>query len=237
MVKIGYFPPQSAIEQQLACGRFQQVSPAHHLRNLHEVIIHYDGELVRGNIISAPNNEISEVPAGHIDLLSEMLVVECNLFRIRHSKPPIHTGRFVEIVCICSLAARTWIERLIVCVIRRTGCSSQILSRTGTRINRALLTQLSPCCQIEFPALALFIGCIRASAIRTFLPRDSQPPHVFEHGQDEFRPAAIRIEVLVAENEGAAKLPRAVCGNEKGSCMPEVQISRRRGRKAPAILP
>lgn len=79
------------------------------------------GQLVRGNIISAPYNEISKVPSSHIGLLSQMLVREDDSFAIRNAKAPIHSGRFFEITRICPGAALTRIDWLVIAIVRRSG--------------------------------------------------------------------------------------------------------------------
>lgn len=64
------------------------------------------------------------------------------------------------------------------------------------------------------------------------LPRDAEPGEIFEHSRDEFRAGTLRVEIFVAQEEGAVVFARAIrCGEECGR-VAEVEEARGRWREA-----
>ena len=61
MVKGRRLKAQSSIEQKLPRGGLQQVGPTHHLRNFHRIVVSNYGELIGGNVVTAPDYEIAEI--------------------------------------------------------------------------------------------------------------------------------------------------------------------------------
>ena len=117
MVKLGSLQAQSAVNQQLPRRRLQQVSSAHHLGNLHRVIVHYDGELISRNIISSPDHKIPKVAACNILLPSEMLIIKPDFLTVGNAKTPIHSGRLLKTASVISTSTIPWIDRLIVEIV------------------------------------------------------------------------------------------------------------------------
>jgi hypothetical protein len=46
------------------------------------MIVHHDRKLISGNVVSAPDHKVPEVPPGDVALGPEMLIVECNLLTV-----------------------------------------------------------------------------------------------------------------------------------------------------------
>lgn len=142
----------------------------------------------------------------------------------------------LEMSTTCSgRPARTGIYRLIISFVRRARCLRHIFTRAVARINHPQFSQLLPRLQIERFPLALGVGTKWTAAVRPLTPLDSQPSQVLIHGLHELRLAALRIEILVAENQLAALLSSALCGDPKCSRMPEMQQSGWRWREAATI--
>src|SRR5215467_13140210 len=64
VIEPGNFPTQSSIEEKLARGGLQEIGSAYHFRNSHRVVVSNTGELVSGNVVSAPDHKIPERIAG-----------------------------------------------------------------------------------------------------------------------------------------------------------------------------
>ena len=84
---------QGSIQQNLAGGGFQQICAANDFGNLHGGIVNYYRQLVRGNIIFSPDDEIAEIFAGHHSLRTQMQIGKRNFFAIGDAKTPIHSCR------------------------------------------------------------------------------------------------------------------------------------------------
>jgi hypothetical protein len=65
-------------------------------------------------------------------------------------------------------------------------------------------------------ALALGVRPEWAAAIRAFLPREAEPPKVFQHGSSQPGLAARAIKVFIAQDQRALMSPCAfLCGPER----------------------
>jgi hypothetical protein len=89
---------ESAVEQELAGGGLDEVGTANNFGDLHGGVIDNYGELVRGNVVATPDEEVAEIAASDKILRSEMLIVEVDGFAVRHAESPVDTsGRSGEI--------------------------------------------------------------------------------------------------------------------------------------------
>jgi len=84
---------QSAVEQELAGGGFEQVFAADDFGDAHGGVIHDDGELIRGDVVVPPDDEVAEVLPGNQLLGAVTTVCERNDLPIRHLKPPVGLSR------------------------------------------------------------------------------------------------------------------------------------------------
>src|SRR5260370_26906575 len=109
-----------------------------------------------------------------------MQVMKGNLVAIGDAEAPVHSGWFLEAEPIGSATACSWINRLIVQIVRCARRLRQLFPRTGAGINKFAVTQLFPSRQMEFAPLALRVCRVSPSAVRTFIPVDAQPAQVFE---------------------------------------------------------
>src|SRR5947209_5865045 len=108
-------------------------------------------------------------------------------------KTPVHAIRANIIASGTRFAATgSRIERLILIIVRRACRLGQILAGTGARIYEPRIAQPLPSAQIMFTTLALHIGREWATTIRPFLPFQTQPLQIFDHGCNEMGLAAVR---------------------------------------------
>ncbi len=92
MIERGQREAEGAIEKKLPGGREQEVSAANDFGDLHGGIVCNHGELIGGNIVRPPDNEIAKVFAGGELLRTKMAVGERNDFTIGHAEPPTELG-------------------------------------------------------------------------------------------------------------------------------------------------
>lgn len=92
-----------------------------------------------------------------------------------------------------------------------------------------------PSRKIVFATFALRIWTDGSAAVGTFLPGDAEPVEIVDHGIDESGAAALRIQVLVAENESSASFGCSLRSRPERSRMAEMEKTGRRGCDASAI--
>ena len=85
--------PESAIEQNLARGRLEQVGAAHHFRDAHGRVVGHAGELIAGNAVAPPDDEVAEVHAGHKTLRTEIQVDELDHLAVGNAEAPVRCRR------------------------------------------------------------------------------------------------------------------------------------------------
>ncbi len=71
---------------------------------------------------------------------------------------------------------------------------------------------------VESHAPALFVGRERPTHVRSLAPAKSQPAQILEHRFDELRPASCAVEVVVAQDQRAARF-RAASQTQRGKSL------------------
>ena len=79
---------QGAEEKKLPGGALEKIGAADHFRDLHGRIIRHHRQLIGGNVIAAPDQEIREILARGEALLSATLIFKSDGFSVRNAKPP-----------------------------------------------------------------------------------------------------------------------------------------------------
>ena len=148
MIKLRSLHLERTIEQQLPGSGLQQVLPAYDFGDIHCVVVSHNRKLVRGNVVSAPDDEVSEIAAGDMALRPKMLVVEPNLLAVGDSKPPVHSRGSCKAQGIPAAAAFPRINRLVIRTIRCARRLRQLLPRACARINKSAVSKLLPCRQM-----------------------------------------------------------------------------------------
>ena len=75
----------------------------------------------------------------------------------------------------------------------------------------------------ESPSLTLAIRCKRAPAVRPFLPFKAEPVEILVKWRHEFRFAATRVEIFIAEDQDAAVRTGTLLGHPKSPGMAQMQ--------------
>ena len=97
------------------------------------------------------------------------------------------------------------------------------------------MAQLFESSDVEFAPFTLRVGAERAAAIRPFLPFQTKPVQIFEHGRNKFRFATGTIQVLVAQDKGAAAGDCTLLGGPECPGMTEMKKTCGGGRETAAV--
>ncbi len=159
---------EGAIEQNLAGSGFEQVGAADDFGDAHGVVIDDAGELVAGQAVAPPDDEVAEVNAAGEGLRAEVLVVEGDDFAVRNAEAP------VEVVGVAvgdgrqrtGGAADAGIDGLVVGVVGcaagcafvgRGGGGGEVFARAAAGIEEAAEEQATPGVDVDVAALTLEI--------------------------------------------------------------------------------
>src|SRR5271169_1211649 len=166
---------------------------------------------------------------------SQVQIYEVHFFAIRNAEAPVDSCRFGEGGGIAAMAATSWVDGLIVPIVGGAGCLREVFARAGAGINGSSVAQFSPRFEVVGPALALHIGTVVPAAIWAFGPADAEPLEVFDHRACELCSRALRIEIFVAENQGAPVVERTLVGDPESAGVSDVEKTGRRGGETTAI--
>src|SRR3984885_6261271 len=224
---------QRLVEKHLAGGGPEEISAADDLRDAHGGIVDYAGELIGRYAVAPPDQEVSEVVAGDEALGSEVLVMKFDGASIGYSEAPVDAGGGVLVLAF----ARSWrvwqrpagsgiVGALVVFIfVRSADHRGEVFAAAPAGIEISAITEGAPGGEIVVAALALAVRAIRPSEIVSFLPFDSQPVQVFDHGVDELGPRTLRVEIFVAQDEDALRVAGADISGKEGAGVAEVEES------------
>ena len=97
---------------------------------------------------------------------------------------------------------------------------SKVFAGAGARVDVALAKELAPGFEVARAALTLHVRSERTADVWSFIPIDSEPAEIFIHRSLELGTRAIRVEILVAEDQRAGGIASALIGNPEGPSVP-----------------
>ena len=118
------------IKKELARGGEKEIRAANHFGDLHGGIVESAGELVGGEIIMTPDEEITEVVSRDAFLGAEMAIVEFDGFSLGHAEAPTDTSARINIL-EALFAAGARVEGLLFALVRGGEGANDILAGTG----------------------------------------------------------------------------------------------------------
>ena len=234
VIKRRRVPTKRPIKQKLSRRGDEQIRAPHHLRDLHRMIVNHTGQLVGGQIIVPPQNEIAEIAPATVFLWTETTINAINALPVRNTKPPAKLSssrKFLDTF----RSAGAGIHWFIISRMRRLQCAQHILPGTSAWINQPRCSQSLELSPVNFNPLALIIRRVRATNIRPFIPIATEPFQIFNKRGHKFRPRAGTIQILVAQNQRPARRTGALPRDPERARMAEMQKPRRRRRKPSAI--
>ena len=84
----------------------------------------------------------------------------------------------------------------------------------------ALAKEFAPGFEVVRAALTLHVWSERAAEIGSFVPLDAEPAEIFIHRSLELGAGAIRVEILVPNDQRATGIASALIGNPEGPSVP-----------------
>src|SRR6185437_5671302 len=206
----------------------------------HGLVIDDHGQLVSGNVIAAPDQEITKIHTGCELLLTLAAVKERDELLVRNPETPAYARRCFPIFGLTHLAATfSRITDFIIFFVRSGRSVFEVLAGAGAWVDEAAVAQPAPCFQIKARALILRVRAVSADRlageIGTFIPVESQPAEVIEHCLLELRARAMRVQVFIAEHEFPGRGARPLVGHPEGARVSQVQVSGWRRRQAAAV--
>ena len=145
---------------------------------------------------------------------AEVAVEEADGFAVGDAKAVVGGGRKGRGCGACGAAAAV-VKRLVVFVVGGVHHSAEVAAAAGAGVDRAGMQELVEC------------GAVKGEALRLGdhgrLPGDAEPAQVFEHGVDELGAGALRVEVLVAQEERAVGVAGSGEGGPEGCGVAEVE--------------
>ena|SRR6266542_1284643 len=79
---------ERVVKQKLARGGDKQIGSADNFGDSHGGIVHDNRQLIRGNVVVPPNDEIAEISSSHEALLAQVTIHEVNNFAVRDAETP-----------------------------------------------------------------------------------------------------------------------------------------------------
>src|SRR5438093_6432966 len=80
---------ERAIEQNLTRRGGEQIGAAHYFGDPHGGVVHDNRQLIGGNVVMSPDDEIAEILSGNEALLSQVTVHEGNGLAVRDAETPV----------------------------------------------------------------------------------------------------------------------------------------------------
>jgi hypothetical protein len=185
---------EGPLEEDLAGGGFEEVAAADYFGDLSVGVVDYACELVAGEAVLAPDQEVAEVFARSEGLGAEVFVFEVDSFAVRDTKAVVQILNYnSRCGCACRTATAI-VDGLVVTVF--VGCvhhAGEVFAATTAGVHVALLEQAVKGRTIKGGALRLR-GHGR-------LPVNPKPCQVFDRRIDIFGFRALGVEVFVAQHE------------------------------------
>jgi hypothetical protein len=219
----GGWEVQGALQEDLAGGGFEEVAAADYFGDAGVGVIDDAGELVAGEVVFAPDEEVAEVDACGKGLGAEVLVVEADDFAVGDAEAVVGVGLegCFDGLVVEREAADVGVDTLVigfvggVVVVGGVHHGGEVFAAAAAGVDLAGEEELVEGFAIEREALGL-----RDDG---WGPGDAEPGYVFEHGGDEFGAGAVRVEVFVAEQESAVVIAGASEGLPEGGGVAQVQ--------------
>jgi hypothetical protein len=138
----GRWEVEGALKEELAGGGFEEVAAADYFGNLHVCVVDDAGELVAGEAVLAPDEEVAEVFARGKGLGTQANVCEGYRCAVGDTEPVVHVG-FEDGWGGVGRAAVATIDRFVVSVfVGSVHHGGEVLAAACAGIDVALLEQL-----------------------------------------------------------------------------------------------
>ena len=224
--------PEGAENEQLAKGAFCEVGTADDFSDGEIGVVDGTRELVAGDTVFAPDEEVTEVTAGDGRLRAEGGILKGENFAFGDAEAPVDVEVERRKRRVGGRAELGRVNRFIVgcgrgALVGRTEGVKDIAARAGAGKNRAGGMEAGEGGAVKRETLALIDDRLG--------PREAEPAEVFEHGGDEIEAEADGVEIVVAQEQGAAGGAGAFGGDPECARVAEMEVAGGRGREAAEV--
>ena len=195
---------QKPIQIELPRRRGKQVGPAHDFGDTHPGVVHHDGQLIRKYAVGAAEVKVTAVAQKVFCMFAHTAVGEGDVL-VRHHEAvsrgflfPLF-GDFFG----CQPPAGAGIDDVAVRGVGRTG-GMELAAGAEAGIDKPHVFQLFVALGVDAAALALVIWLMGAALAAALIPEKAQPPKVFFQLVGVLAGAALRVQILDAENDSPA---------------------------------
>ncbi len=202
--------------------------------DVHVVIVHDAGEVVRGEAVALDDDEIApqfrrverDPTANHV----------FDHQRLIHRQGKADRDRLALGPCLLDILLRRKLRRpgIDEALLLRLGLRShgvQLLGRLEAIVRLAGVKQLPHVTVVEIEALRLKIRPVRPAYLRPFIPFDAQPAEILHHLLRRRRRIPFEVGILDPQHERAARAAGPQPIEQRSPSPADVQIPRRRRRK------
>jgi len=216
-------PGEGLVEEELAGGGTKQIGAADDFGHAHEGVVDHAGQVVGGEAVMTPNDEVPEIDSGDEALGAAGDVMELDGRTIRNAEPPIDSGAggFGAVWG----AADAGVDGVIIAGVGSGEGAEDIVSGARAGVDGFLLLEAVESGLVLGEAFALAVGGEGAAAVGAFVPLETEPGEILEHGGDEVRSGPAGVEVVVAEDEGTVVLLGAGLRGPEGPGVAEVEVA------------
>jgi len=133
-------------------------------------------------------------------------------------------------------ATGTRIHGLLFALVWRAQGAQHVLPGARARIDEAAGAELLKGRDVMGDPGALVVGRIRPAHVRPLTPAQAKPAQVLEHRIDKLRTATWAVEIVVAQDERAARGRCALLGDPKRARVTEVRKPVGEGARRPRYV-
>jgi hypothetical protein len=225
---------ERAIDQHLPRRVGDVVLAPDHVGDLHQRVVHDDGEVVGGTAVGAHEDRIADdvgaerhlaadqILKRHVEVLRHAEADDGALARL-HPAPCLVGGQAAAGPVILGRPS----GREVAAAIRL-----QLLRRAEAVVGMTRGEQLVGVGRIEMQALRLAVGPARAADVRPFVPVQAEPAEVFENALLGLLRRTLGVGVLDAEDERAVVPAREQPVEERGARVADVELTGGAGGEA-----
>jgi hypothetical protein len=225
---------ESPCQQNLPRRRLEQVGSANHFGDPHGRVVDHDRELIGGEVVSPPYQEVAKILTAYEALRAEVPIHEFDRLTLRDKKTPVSASWRIDTSQQgCGWATGSGINAFV--IMRRLHGLRQVFARAAARVEPPPGVQAAPRVPVKTLPLALGIRLEGTTHIRPFLPLEPQPTQIFKHGLTKMLLRALRVKVLIAQDKNAARRDRPLLRQPKCTRVAEVQEAGGRGSQAAAV--
>ncbi len=226
------FPAQRFVDHELARRVGDMVFPAQHVRDLHQVVVDDDREVIRRDAVAFDDDEIARVFGGKRNFAFDHIVEGVGLV-LRHAETHARHAAFgFERLALLrrQIAVSARITRRLAGVRLLFAFFFQFFFGAVAQVSQPFVEQFLPVDFINIETFGLAVRSVFSADIDAFVPIDAQPFHVFQLAFFAAGHVAFHVGILDANDEFAPLIASEQIIEQRRSGVADMQMARRARR-------